>query len=178
MNLDVEDLRTVIPHGHDAAGRILPVEVARVYEILGVGHNRWRRWERDGLTVDEADDMAGRLKRHPSEIWGAAYYAAVNEATTVIETSAGQPKTCAASDCHNLFLALNPRQGYCSPRCRQRRWRQKAEVKVVLNEARRRFYSECAEYERARQRAYYAEHVTQERDRARRRREREREVAA
>lgn len=37
---------------------------------LGVGPDRWSRWEREGLRDDEADAVAVRLRLHPSMIWG------------------------------------------------------------------------------------------------------------
>ncbi len=36
---------------------------------LSVHPAQVHRWRRSGLTVDQADELAGRLCRHPAEVW-------------------------------------------------------------------------------------------------------------
>lgn len=50
------------------------VHAQHVADVLGVERARVVRWRRVGLTVDEADEVAGRLWCHPFEVWGPAWY--------------------------------------------------------------------------------------------------------
>lgn len=95
---------------------------------------------RNGLPVWLADVAATGIGLHPAEVWP--------DFVNVYQRCAG---------CPEVFVATHGRQRFCSPACRDRVWRAGAsEYRARQLEARRRYYEECGEYERARQRAYHA----------------------
>ena len=61
-------------------GRVALIELAR---RLGVHHKQVHRWRANGLTVRAAEDVADRLRAHPSDIWGGAYWAAIADGELV-----------------------------------------------------------------------------------------------
>lgn len=108
-------------------GQRRPPSMTCAVERLEVGMNRVRRWARDGLTVDEADMMAGRLKAHPFDVWGVDWNRALAEQVEADEARylVEHGRTCAADDCSTVF-AVSPfgRGGhgrrYCSDTCSSR----------------------------------------------------------
>ena len=70
--------------------------------VLGVGRQRLRGLARRGLTVYEADEFAGKLQKHPTEIWP--------------EWSLLEPATCIG--CGNEIPAeRNPTAIFCNRLC-------------------------------------------------------------
>ena len=107
----------------------------------------------NGLTADAADRYATRAGFHPASVWP-------DWGTAECE------QTC--PECEEGFVPARKGTVFCSKRCRQRKlqreWQRRryatdpayAEAKRA---ARREFYAECAEYEKARERRKYRERV-------------------
>lgn len=47
----------------------LPTSVTVLAARLGVDRAQVYRWRAYGVTVDQADELAARLNRHPAEVW-------------------------------------------------------------------------------------------------------------
>lgn len=100
----------------------------------------WRLAESEGLSVEQADRIAGRLRRHPSELWPC--WTALNVAEVAAERRAKN-------------------------RERMRRYRAREDVRARVRERNRRYYEECAETLRAAQRRRYWQNPEAERERKR-----------
>jgi len=125
------------------------VSLHKATEILGMSGSNLKAARTRGLLVKAADRCALRAGFHPAEVWPSWVEDALVEAM----------KPCEA--CGEAFLPARRNVRFCSQRCRrlvqQRRYRQRPEVQERNRAARRAAYRQTAEYERARQRRYYAE---------------------
>jgi hypothetical protein len=138
----------------EAATRV--VDISRAVGSSGAAVGLARRY---GLTIDCAERWCDRLGLHPAAVW-AHWRFVVAEWDDIQHARFGQ-RPC--EECAALFGAIRNNQRFCSPTC-SRRWfdrdyrrRKRASdpVYAELNrERRRRYYRQCGDYERARQRAY------------------------
>lgn len=83
--LPLDDLLTLThAAAHDVYGNSAPV--ALIADVTGVNRRSVHRWAKEGgIPVDRADDVACAFGKHPSEVWGAAYYDAADEFDRRIE---------------------------------------------------------------------------------------------
>lgn len=89
---------THTPEGDEISGATL----SNASVVLGIGHNRLRRWAEEGLTVYEADDLAaGKLRFHPIFIWADAWEAAVAPACQTCEEEIPSGRSPQAKRCSN-----------------------------------------------------------------------------
>ncbi len=139
----------------------------RTQEVAPCNGTEWRLRNEHGVTELIGDRLACAAGFHPHEIWPEMLDHAIADLPD---------RACAASDCTERFLSDDPRQKFCTPRCKARAWarahRETQDGTDKNNAARRRYYADHKAYERGRQRrSYWAD---PERERARKRTERAR----
>jgi hypothetical protein len=113
---------------------------------VGLKGTSLRRAREMGLTADAADRYAVRAGLHPLTVWPSM----VEEAKV----------ECAAEDCPARFVPSRQGHRYCTPTCRERvgerrRYQSNPERAARKREARRRYYEEAGDYERAQRRREY-----------------------
>ena len=131
----------------DAAG----ITMSRLRDVVAIGGSTYANARRIGLTAEQADRYAVKLGLHPYEVWPEMADDAAKAASV----------TC--PECERGFFPVRSSQVYCSKRCRQRllqrewkrnRYQSDPQFAAAQRAARRAYYAECGEYERARQRRY------------------------
>jgi hypothetical protein len=129
--------------------RLLHCDESTVKSRLGLDHRQVARYLREGLTERRACELAAIAGVHEYDAW--------HEMTD--HRIAASSKQCA--DCPAWFVPshMRPDQRFCSDRCRQRQWlrnyRRTPEGKAKHAEYDRRYYAECGDYVRARERRKY-----------------------
>jgi hypothetical protein len=142
-------------------GRLSDDQARRTLNVSGAA---WRRHHADGLAVDQAERLATRAGRHPSEVWP----------TWVDDELAELGRRCA--ECGETFIPWRKDQRFCPApaRCRVR-WHNRATKRrryarnpERFRAARRSYYAECRDYEVAARRRRYWQDPEAERERKRR----------
>lgn len=133
---------------------------------LSVSGSTEQDYRRRGLTARVAERLAERARLHPYEVWPEL----------LDEVLAGMERQCEAQGCTNAFIDSpgrgGPRRRWCSRRCAARenarkRYHEDAELRARRIASASRYYEDCGEYARARQREW--ERKNRDRINARRR---------
>lgn len=116
---------------------------------VGLKGTTLRNARTDGLIERAADRYAVRAGLHPFEVWPEMAEHQLEDTST----------ECAAPDCARRFIPTRSGHRFCSRRCGDRttariRYRADSELAERKRAARRRYYAEAGDYERARQRRY------------------------
>lgn len=61
--------RILEPEWTDSRGIVRTVGLKTVCRVLGIPERQAYRWRQQGLTVDQADELACRLGVHPNRLW-------------------------------------------------------------------------------------------------------------
>jgi lambda repressor-like predicted transcriptional regulator len=124
------------------------LSLSALAQRVGIGGGEYARVRTEGVSELAADRWANRLGLHPAEVWPDFGFA-----------------VCAADGCQERFAPVRKGHVYCSKRCNNRaiqreRYRLKYATDPGFVEAerqrRRRYYEQCAGYERSRQARYRA----------------------
>jgi hypothetical protein len=105
-----------------------------------------QRWKANGFTVEAADRVAVACGFHPAEVWGWDVWLSVQ----------GRP----CENCGRRFTPARVTQRFCHRRCKsaagmRRRYATDPDYRAKKVEAVARYYAECGEYVRTRQRRRY-----------------------
>lgn len=109
----------------------------------------WRTRQTEGVTERMADRLACEAGFHPWVVWPEMGEQAIEDAERV----------CANEPCGTRFTPTWPTQTYCHRQCvknasERRRRANDPGYAARRNEARRAYYQQAGDYERARQRRY------------------------
>ena len=124
--------------------------LAELCRDIGISGASRRRFELTGLDHEQAERFALRAGYHPGWVWDGWWDELIEQESI----------DCASRDCTTRFVP-DPRQRFCSPRCRtrekMRRYRATPHGAEAVRAARRRQLQDPAvrEYERQREHARY-----------------------
>lgn len=138
LRLSLNDLAAALGNPSDSA----------LAELLGITRRSVLRAKKDGLTVEKAYDWCDRVRVHVLEVW-----------PELVEVAAGA-RVCAAEGCPETFVPYRPQHRFCSKRCKNKVlnpvYRDRPEAREKKRATDRRYYAECRDYLRAKQREYDA----------------------
>lgn len=130
--------------------------LAALAGLCNLSGSTWKQYRDGGVSERVADRLAVKLGYHPAEVWPE--WLDVSMAKAEVE--------CAADGCDTRFIPRRKNQRFCSKACRHnnanRRWKRERyrsdpEWAERQRQARRAYYRQYGDYERARQRRYDAQ---------------------